>query len=113
MLQGIVHVLAAGAHVHLDAVPKGIVGLECRLGACDVVLLQRRDGVHQGRPHRLDAGDLEPLGRLCGFHRVGRSDLAEHCKCSEQTEADKAKLPAHTRRRCFSRDHCVPPSFFE
>ena len=49
------------------------------VGARDIALLQRRDGGHQGRPHRLDAGDLEALcGRFCGFDGAGLSGGAEH-----------------------------------
>ena len=59
--QQVVHLLAAGVDVDLDAVPGGIIGRERRLGARDIALLQGGDGVGEGRPHRLDAGDLEAL----------------------------------------------------
>ena len=77
-------------------------------GARDVALLQCRDSVHQGRPDRLDAGDLETLARLCRLHGVGLSRLTEHYQGCEQTEAGVPKVPAQTRH-CVSRDHCVLP----
>ena len=74
----------------------------------DVALLQRRDSVYEGRPYRLDAGDLETLARLGGFRGAGLPGLTEHCQCCKQTEANVPKVSAATRH-CFSRDHRVLP----
>jgi len=110
VLQGIVHVFAAGVDVHLDAVPQRVVGRKCRLGGGDVALLQRRDRVYEGRADRLDAGDLETLARFRRFYGACLSGLTEHDQGCEQTKADRTKLPGQARHR-FLRDHCVLPSF--
>ena len=78
-LQFVVELLAAGIDVNLDAIPAGIIGVECRFGAGDISFFEGGDRVHEGRADRLDTRDLEALSpgpgrlRLTGGSHV-RSD---------------------------------------
>src|SRR4029077_15554691 len=110
VLQGFVHGLAANVDIDFDAVPGGVVGLEGSLRACDIARLQGGDGVDQGRPDGLDAGDLEALtlrkrltrgagdGQRCDDSKAKLTNFLPHVGAPPCAEASKVVVRKSTAK---------------
>jgi hypothetical protein len=55
-LEELVHLLAWGVDVDLDAIPRGVVGLDRQLGACDVALAKGEVSERTSRRRRCRIG---------------------------------------------------------